>query len=90
MIGHDLAWEVVRPSAEHVGIRTRSKSSIGLRELDNDEILEIELFAMSDFAEQGGLIGWERDRKAKEVGRIRSTREVNALLIAQGFSPIPL
>jgi hypothetical protein len=90
MIGHDLAWEVTRPNAEHVGIRTRSKSLISLRELDMDEILNIELFEMTDFAEQGGLLGRERDRDEKVVGKIHSTREVNAMLIAQGLSPLPV
>ena len=90
MIGHDLAYEVIRPSVEHVGVRTRSKSAIRLRELDSHEIQKIELFAMSDFAEQGGLPGRKRDRPEREVGTIRSTREVNALLVAQGLSPLPI
>jgi hypothetical protein len=90
MIGHDLAWEVIRPNAKHVGVRTRSKSSISLRVLDNDEILEIELFAMMDFAEQGGLMARERDREAKELVKIRSTREVNEFLVAQGLPPLPI
>jgi hypothetical protein len=89
-IGHDLAWEVIRPIAEHVGIRTRSKSSISLRVLDNDEILEIDLFAMTDFAEQGGLMGRERDREAKEVVKMLSTRELNAFFAERGLSPLPL
>ncbi len=90
MVGHDSAWEVIRPSAGQVGIRTRSQSSIKLRELDNDEILEIELFALTDFTEQGGLLGPKRDREEKVVGKVLSTRELNAVLIAQGLPPLPV
>jgi len=89
MIGHDLACEVMRPNVEYVGVRTRSKSSIRLRELDKDEMREIALFEMSDFPEQGGLPGRKMDRPEKEV-KIRSTREVNALLVAQGLPPLPI
>lgn len=74
---------------EYVGVRTRSKSSIRLRELDKDEMREIALFEMSDFPEQGGLPGRKMDRPEKEV-KIRSTREVNALLVAQGLPPLPI
>lgn len=90
MIGHDSAWEVIRPIAEHVGIQMLSKSSISLRELDNDEILEIELFSLSDFAEQSGLPGRKRDREEKVAGKIRSIREINALFAERGFSPLPV
>lgn len=90
MIGHDWAWEVIRPDAEHVGIRTRSKSAISLRELDKDEMLEIELFAISDFAEQGGLLGRKRDRVEKVVGKIHSTRELNAIFAERGLSQLPV
>lgn len=90
MIGQELAWEVIWPSKEHLGIRTRSQSLVGLRKLDNDEILEIELFAMTDFPEQGGMLGQERDREEKRVGKIHSTRELNAILVAQGLSPLPV
>ena len=86
MIGHDSACEVIRPIAERGGIQMLSKSSISLRELDNDEILEIELFALSDFAEQSGLPGRMRDREEK----IRSIRDINALFAERGLSPLPV
>jgi hypothetical protein len=90
MIGHDLACEVIRPTAEHTGMRTRSKSAISLRCLDIDEVLGIELFAMSDFAEGGGLPGWKRDTPEEGGGSVRTTREINDLLAAQGIPPLPL
>jgi hypothetical protein len=91
MIGHDLAWEVVRPSpsGEHVGNRTRFRLSISLRQLNPDEVLGIELFALSDFAEQSGLPGLKRDREEKQVGKLLSTREINELFAQRGLSPLP-
>ena len=71
-----------------MGHRTRSKSAISLRQLDLDERLEIELFAYTDFADQSGLPGRERDRE--ELGDPGpSIRELNVLLAQRGISPLP-
>jgi hypothetical protein len=72
-----------------VGNRTRSKLSISLRQLNPDEVLGIELFALSGFAEQSGLPGFKRDREEKHVGKQLSTREINELFAQRGLSPLP-
>ena len=88
-IGHDLAWEVLRPNTEHVGLRTRSKELVSLRELDIDEIQEIELFMFTDFPEQCGLLGRERNRESIE-GKGPSISELNQRLVSQGLPPLPI
>jgi len=88
MMGHDLVWEVLAPNAEHTGHRTRSEAPVSLRLLELDEILEIELFAYTEFPEQSGLPGQMRDRPEKG-DRDPSIKELSALLAERDISPLP-
>lgn len=85
--GHDLAWEVLTPSAEWMEYRRRSKAPVSLRLLELDELLEIELFAYTEFPEQSGLAGLQRDRLEKGDPD-PSTKELSVLLAERGISPL--
>jgi hypothetical protein len=85
--GQDLAWEILTPSEEWTGYPTTSKAPVSLRLLELDELLEIELFAYTEFPEQSGLPGLERDRIEKGDPD-PSTKELRALLAERGISPL--
>jgi hypothetical protein len=61
-----------------------------LRQLSLDEVLGIEMFAFAGFAEMSGLPGLERDRPERRVGKERSLREINEMLVQRGLSPFPV
>jgi hypothetical protein len=82
MMGRDLVWEVLTPNAE------RSEAPVSLRLLEKEEYLEIELFAYTEFPEQSGLPGRERDRSEKGDPD-PSIKELNVLLAERGISPLP-
>ena len=66
----------------------RSEAPVSLRLLELDEFLEIELFAYTEFPEQCGLPGQERDRPEKG-DRDPSIKELSVLLAERGISPLP-
>jgi hypothetical protein len=80
---HRWAWQIMTPLAGELVRTENADDQVELRELEYEEILDIDLFAMDKFVTQSGLIGPEEYQKEISEEEVMHMEQIMAAVEAR-------